>query len=227
MGREFRGIAEPVLAGPVYLAGGGVGLLRANGADVSDRDAKLLDALLVLRAQSGDREAMRVLVGRWDARLRTHAAHLLGDRHAGADAAQEAWLSIVRRIGRLRDPERFGPWAMRIVTNKCRDARRRRRARTDAALDARAGEENPSRAGDTDLEGVRGALRALPPDQRALLSLRYAARLPLSGISVAMGLPVGTVKSRLHAARDAVRVFIDRHGGVEGIGTRAPSGKDE
>ena len=69
---------------------------------MGDRDATLIDALLVLRAQSGDQAAMKTLVERWDARLRTHAAHLLGDRDAGGDAAQEAWVSIVRRIVNVR-----------------------------------------------------------------------------------------------------------------------------
>lgn len=192
---------------------------------MGDRDAILLDALLVLRAQSGDAVSMRTLVERWDARLRTHAAHLLGDRDAGADAAQEAWVAIVRRIGSLRDPERFGPWAMRVVTNKCRDARRRRAPSASGSLDEHAGAPD---AVDPRVDGVRTALRSLPPEQRALLSLRYASRLPLNAIGEAMGLPIGTVKSRLHAARDAVRVFMERqdsNGARPGAGLG--DGKDE
>ena len=62
---------------------------------------------------------------------------------------------------------------------------------------------------------VEENLTRLPPDQRALLSLRYAARLPLDAIAQAMGLPIGTVKSRLHTAREGVRAFVERATGTE------------
>ena len=185
------------------------------------RDSDILDGLLVLEARSGDRVALRRLFDRWDVRLRTHATHLLRDREAGADAAQDAWVTIVRRLGSLRDPDRFGPWALRVVTNRCRDVQRRqaRTPRVSGSL-----EEAEARGGEADIGGVdqvNAALRAIPPDQRALLSLRYAERLPLAAIAEAMGIPVGTVKSRLHAAREGVRLHLERNGGGPADG---PSG---
>ena len=189
---------------------------------LDDRDAMLIDAMLVLKAQAGDAGAMRGLVERWDGRLRTHAAHLLRGRDGGTDATQEAWVAIVRKIGSLRDPERFGPWAMRIVTNKCRDVRRKRTARPGGPFathdQPRVGLEPAEAAPDERVEGVRLALRAIAPDDRALLSLRYAARLPLASIGAAMGLPVGTVKSRLHAARAAVRSAVESTDGCSDDG---------
>ena len=83
--------------------------------------------LLVIRAQGGDREAIRELFGLWNGRLAAHAGRLLGV-HASldaSDAVQEAWVAIVRRIGRLSDPALFAPWAHRIVAHKCADASRR------------------------------------------------------------------------------------------------------
>jgi RNA polymerase sigma factor (sigma-70 family) len=197
----------------MLVAGGSSQAGRSIGLE--DRDAILLDALLVLEAQSGDRAALRSLFDRWDRRLRAHACHLLGDRDAGADAAQDAWVAIVRRIGSLRDPERFGPWAIRIVTNKCRDARRRGRLPQSDRLEGLAGDRGLVGDSEGGVDAVREALRSLPPDQRALLSLRYAARLPLDAIAQAMGLPIGTVKSRLHTAREGVRAFVERATGTE------------
>jgi RNA polymerase sigma factor (sigma-70 family) len=120
---------------------------------------------------------------------------------------------IVRKIGSLRDPARFGAWATRIVTNTCRDAQRTRRtsARTGAEIDAASPDGGAGDAGD-DVDRLRSALRRLPGEQRALLSLRYTERLGLAEIARALGVPVGTVKSRLHAVRAELRRVLEDDG---------------
>lgn len=170
----------------------------------------IIDELLVLGARAGLEADLARLIERWDARLVRHAAHLLGDANAGADAAQEAWLKIVKRIGTLRDPSRFGPWAVRITTNICRDAQRRerreRRGVSGAAgvdPDLVAAEAAGGRA--DEIGRLRVALGRLPGEQRALLSLRYTDRLGLAEIARVLGVPVGTVKSRLHTVRAELR----------------------
>lgn len=173
------------------------------------RGSDILDEMAVLAAQSGDHRAIALLVERWNPRMVRHAGYLLGDQQLGADAAQEAWLSIARKIGSLHDPARFGPWAMRIVTNKCRDAARRRARsgeQTGAGLDALPAPESKTKS--EEVERLRLALRQLSGEQRALLSLRYADRLSVPRIAETLGVPEGTVKSRLHAARDALRRIL-------------------
>lgn len=166
----------------------------------------ILDEMLVLAAQAGDREAVSVLVERWHPTLVRHAGYLLGDPHRGADAAQDAWVSIIRKIGGLRDPARFGAWALRIVTNKCRDAgRKSARSGERSAIDRDAFPARESERTSEDVERLRLALRQLPGEQRALLSLRYVDQLRVPQIAEAMGVPEGTIKSRLHAARDTLR----------------------
>ncbi len=166
----------------------------------------IIDELLVLGARAGRKTDLARLIERWDARLVRHAAHMLGDADAGADAAQDAWLKIVRRIGTLRDPSRFGPWAVRITTNVCRDARRRgKRAKASSSGVDPDRVASDSTTDGSDIDRLRAELGRLPGEQRALLSLRYTDRLGLAEIARVLGVPVGTVKSRLHAARAELR----------------------
>lgn len=165
--------------------------------------------LLVLRAQGGDREAVRELFGLWNIRLSSHASRLLG-AHASMDApdaVQEAWVAIVRRIDRLSDPALFAPWAHRIVAHKCADASRRAARQKRARLSTR-NERGDER--DTDDESrLREAVRGLEPAHREVISLQYGSGLGVSQIALAVGVPEGTVKSRLHAARKSLRAILD------------------
>lgn len=168
----------------------------------------VLDELLVLNAQAGDRQAFAEIYRRWSPRLERHIGRLVNDRHATLDVAQNVWMSIARGIRRLDDPTSFASWSYRIATHKAadwtRDVQRRRR------LIARApGGHADARAEKVDLDPVRAAIRSLSPDQRALLSMHYADGLSLSHIGHALQIPIGTVKSRLHAARAEVRRILE------------------
>lgn len=176
------------------------------------------DELLVLRCQAGDEEALRLLIGRWQARLSRLAWRLTGDREAARDVVQEAWLAIVRGLRRLDDPARFRSWACRIVNNKCADWTRRRvvRRRVTGELREQAkppvapavsAHENDS---SNDVARLRCALRELPDQQRAILALHYIDGFGLREIAVALDIPVGTVKSRLFHARAALRDALER-----------------
>jgi len=169
------------------------------------------DELLVLRCQDGDAEALSDLVARWRPRLLAHAGRLTGDPAAADDAVQEAWLAIVSRLGRLDDPARFGVWARRIVTNKCADWIRRRqrdrRAVAQAARNASGAEAPPAseieQAEETGAanHALRRAMRDLSSEHRAALALHYLDGLSVRDVAAALGVPEGTVKSRLHHAR--------------------------
>ena len=179
--------------------------------------ADILDEILVLAAQRGLAGAGEALVERWHPRLLRHAVLVSRDPQRGADAAQEAWVSIIKKIRRLRDPSRFGPWAYRIVTNKCRDEERRA-ARSPGAgqiewgddIEVHAGSAAPDDPGGADeIMRLRLAIRRLDPEVRALLSLRYVDQLTVPAIAGVLGVPSGTVKSRLHGARAALRGVLD------------------
>jgi RNA polymerase sigma factor (sigma-70 family) len=169
------------------------------------------DELLVLRCQDGEAEAMEELVARWQQRLWRHAWHLTGKEDAAWDVAQEVWMAIVRGIHRLEDPARFRHWAYRLATNKAADwVRRQQRQRKLADDDARevAAAPEPSAGGDS-LDGLRRAFGRLSTDCRAILSLRYFQDVPLAEIARILELPEGTVKSRLHHARNQLKSELE------------------
>lgn len=171
--------------------------------------------LLVLRVQGGDRAALGLLFARWDRRLRVHAARLVGPELAG-EAAQEAWLGIVRGIGSLADPARFGAWAYRVTGNKAADLirRARRQRRALRVLGERGGAEPVNRdGGPSDWEGdaMGRALRGLPEPHRTVLVLHVVDGLSTAEIGEALGIPPGTVKSRLFHARAMVRAGMEAH----------------
>lgn len=174
------------------------------------------DEWLVLRAQDGESAALGELVRRWHARLVGFAMGLTRAEDEARDAVQDAWLAAARGIGRLDDPARFPAWVCRIVANKCADRSRRgqrdRRVERQRARDDPGGIVNPSSpAGDSDeAERVRAALRRLGPAQREVLGLHYGAGQGMSAIAEVLGVPEGTVKSRLHAARAELRSVIER-----------------
>ena len=176
----------------------------------------ILDEWLVLRIQEGDAEALREIVSRWNPRLWRHACHLIGQTDGAADALQDAWLAIVRGLPRLRDPAVFRSWAYRIVSRRCADWIRRRqqdrvvteRAIPDAA-DAPAPEADPDSDGN-DVTALRRAIRQLPADHHVVLTLHYLDGLSVREIACALDIPQGTVKSRLHNARNNLRETLER-----------------
>lgn len=173
------------------------------------------DELLVLRSQDGDRRALEELVGRWQGRFLRTAARLTGEPEAARDAVQEAWVAIVRGLGRLDDPARFAPWAYRIVRNKAVDWVRRqgRRRRRDEALvveETQRAETAAHTAAPASESGrLVAGLEALPRDRQALLALYYQEGFRVGEIADILEIPVGTVKSRLYRIREVLREAME------------------
>jgi RNA polymerase sigma factor (sigma-70 family) len=173
------------------------------------------DELLVLKCRDGDAEALRALIARWHPRLAGLAWRLTCEREAVKDIVQDSWLAIIRGLGRLDDPARFRTWAYRIVRNKCVDWTRRRvvqRKIEDDLVQATAQAAGPrgNRDSDSDVDRIRDALAQLPGEQRAIVSLFYLDGASVSEIAHALGIPAGTVKSRLFHARDRLRRAFER-----------------
>jgi RNA polymerase sigma-70 factor (ECF subfamily) len=138
------------------------------------------------------------------------AGLILGDQHEAEDATQDAFLRAWRAAGTLRDPAGFDAWFDRILVNVCRDRLRRRgKVRLIALDDAgpAASQRDPFRAV-LDRDEVTRALDRLDDDLRVVLLLHYWADLTLDGVASRVGVPVGTVKSRLHRALSRMREQI-------------------
>lgn len=163
---------------------------------------------LVLASQAGDAEAFRRLVALWKEPLWRHAWRACGSEDGAWDILQEAWLAIADGVKRLRDPRRFRAWAYTIVSRRAADWQRQYPPAATVELDHLPSAEAPEPAGAVEL--VRAGLRRLDPERRRLLALRYVDELELCEIAEILEVPEGTVKSRLHHAREQLRDVIER-----------------
>lgn len=162
------------------------------------------EAAWVLAARSGDADATLRLLGRYRPPLVRLLTGLTGDRALAEDVAQEAFLQAFRSLRQLRDPGAFYGWVRRLATRHALRALRRRRPPGPPLDPALPAGDNPAREVETRL-AVEGVLRALPPDLRAVLVLREMEQLDYEEIAETLGVPVGTVRSRLFTARERFR----------------------
>jgi RNA polymerase sigma factor (sigma-70 family) len=182
-----------------------------NGAMRTPDD--IFDELLVLRCQDGDAEALVELVHRWRPRLLRHAQRLTSIPDAADDVVQAAWVAILRGLSRLEDPACFRRWAYRITTHKCADwvrSRQRDRAHAIPLTQEPVDEKLEAESAQDDVAALVAALKELPPDQKMVLSMCYLDDMPLAEIADALGLPLGTVKSRLHYARLKLKQHLEK-----------------
>jgi RNA polymerase sigma-70 factor (ECF subfamily) len=130
------------------------------------------------------------------------AGIILGDRVEAEDATHDALVTAWKQYGSLRDPGRFEPWFQRILVNTCRDRLRRARRRSIVQIDpAREYGQAVDALGPVDDRLVLDrAFERLSGDHRAVVALRYYLDLGVDDIADRLGVPVGTVKSRLHFA---------------------------
>ena len=177
----------------------------------------IYDELLVISCQGGDRAALRELVSRWQTRLGRFASRQTGDSDAAKDVLQESWLAIVRGIRKLDDPAGFRAWAYRIVANKSADwIRRKQRTRAVTEELEKEPEQFAEQFGEGNIERqdditrLRRALKLLPKDRRTILSLRYVDELSTREIAGILGVPEGTVKSRLYHAREELKHVLEK-----------------
>lgn len=176
--------------------------------DGQDRDAAgaAYEELLVTLVMAGDRKAAERLARRWHPRLLRTARRMVGAALAPG-AVQDCWVSILRGIGRLRDPARFAPWAFGILRRRCADAIRR-----DSAARERDGgppDEAQAAAGMPDEAlAIAQAMADLPPDQRLAAQLFFVEGLTLTEIAEVQKVPEGTAKSRLFHARRRLKAAL-------------------
>lgn len=187
---------------------------RAGGAAAADHD----DTALLSFAQDGSTEAVEALIRRyWDVAHR--AAYLIvQDRAAAEDIAQEAVLAVVQRIDRFDRRRPFAPWLHRIVVNRSIDWVRARKRRAEVAPEAgdaalvaaaRAGASTADRvASDRLPEDIVAALGRLDPEDRAVVVLRHLLDYNSREIARMLGVPPGTVRTRLRRSLESLRPLL-------------------
>ena len=158
-------------------------------------------------------DAFRRLIGDELDRSYRLAAVILGDRFDAEDAVHDAAALAWGRWADLRDPARFEAWFGRILINTCRDRLRRRRRRIVEIVRSPRSAEHPFVEDDTQARAlrdlIRGSLTRLSPEERIVVVLRYDEDLTVPAIGRLVGVPEGTVKSRLHHALSKLRTAIE------------------
>jgi RNA polymerase sigma-70 factor (ECF subfamily) len=166
---------------------------------------------LVERARRGDHDAFTELARGAVTRLDRVARLILRDPELARDAVQEALIRAWHDLPGLRDPERFDAWLHRLTVNACLDMVRRRRRRViEVELDPLDAPVVGDLAGAlADREVVDAAMRRLDERGRAIVVLHYFLGMPLTDVAATLGIPIGTVKSRLHRALGEMRVAVE------------------
>lgn len=180
------------------------------------------DDALVRRARTGDAAAFGVLVDSRIDRCYRLAWSILANDADAADATQDALVSAWRQLPRLRDSAAFDGWLNRIVANAALMARRHRvRLREVSVRRADAGAESPQPEPRQDLQArtqmdelvdndaIGRAFDRLRPQDRMILVLHHVEGRPVAEIARSLGIPVGTAKWRLHAARGALEKAME------------------
>lgn len=166
---------------------------------------------LVIRAMGGDHDAFTRLASASIGRMFAIARLILRETEPAEDAVQEALVAAWRDLSGLRDPDRFDAWLHRLLVRACyREARRSRRiSRVEVReIPIEVGGRDESRA-IADRDQLERGFRRLDPDQRAILVLHFFAGLPLTEVASALGIPIGTVKSRIHRATQRMRADLE------------------
>ena len=178
------------------------------------KTARIFGEYLAAAARAGDREAFERLVEIWQPKLLAHAWRLLGDREAARDAVQDAWGDIAKGLPRLEDVRVFPAWAYRIVSRRAADVIRRRQSERKLGAAYAAEKETdtnfyPAVDAGADAAPLHAAMASLPPDQRAAIALFYMEDFSVAEIAASLGVPAGTVKTRLMHARRKLRAALE------------------
>jgi RNA polymerase sigma-70 factor, ECF subfamily len=180
---------------------------------------------LVQRAMGHDHEAFTELARLTIDKLYAIARLILHDEESANDAVQEALVGAWRDIAALRDPDRFEVWLRRLLIHACYREARRGRARGRMELHVETLDpQGPDVIGQVaDRDQLEHAFRRLSPEQRALIVLHYYLDLPVAETADVLGLPVGTIKSRLHRTTQAMRATLDSEARAGGILGKRPA----
>jgi RNA polymerase sigma-70 factor, ECF subfamily len=173
---------------------------------------------LVERARRGDSTAFdRLVTARLTQTVRLARA-IVGDHAEADDVAQEAFLQAWRNLPTLRDTAKFDAWFGKIVVNAARGSMRRRKNVMTVDIEALSidgeshpalGHHDPGMEGIADLDALEGAFARLTLDQRTILALHHLEERPVADIAAMLGIPIGTAKWRLHAARSALERALE------------------
>jgi len=176
-----------------------------------DSLSQIRERLLIACARNGDRAAFSALVDAYDRRLLYFIRRILGETGDALDVLQTVWLQVHRGLTKLRAADAFRVWLYRIAHDLA-ISELRRSARWPLAMDSQESAPAVDDSGPDAFENaelVHMALTHLSIDHRRVLSLRFLEDMPIAEIAQVLGENEGTIKSRLHYAKRALRMRIE------------------
>ena len=171
-----------------------------------DKNEQLYTELLVIRCQQGEKEAFELIVELWQKPLLVFALRYLDQEIEALDVVQETWISVIKGLNKLQNPSLFVSWLFRTLTNKCIDRMRKKQA--EESLLKNADTKLESLEIPNENESLSRAVQGLSDEHKTLIMLRFGQGLQVGQIAAILNIAEGTVKSRLHRARMALREAI-------------------
>ncbi len=168
-------------------------------------DAELVKAIL-----NGKKYLFTELVKRYERPVRAVALDVLGDYHSATDVSQDAFVKAYEQLAKLRKPEAFGPWLMKITRRCALDSVRRKPKETRLETKITAAIENPNGRLDEDKQRLLAAVVKLPVAEKQVVMLRYFGGNSVDDVAKILGRSTGTVTKQLSRARIRLRKIIER-----------------
>lgn len=180
------------------------------------------DIQLIARAKSGDEQAFRALLGKYERAVFSICYRMVRDREEASDLSQESFVKVFGMLERYNPNYAFSSWLFKITSNLCIDHLRKRRIETyamDDPIDSERGEiQRQYEAPDLDPEQemlrkeqmtrLEKAIDRLPEHYRVMLVLRHQENLSYEDIAATLEIPLGTVKARIHRAREMLKSYL-------------------
>jgi RNA polymerase sigma-70 factor (ECF subfamily) len=172
---------------------------------------KLIEQVLILRCQIGDKDALAELIERYEAPLRYFISRLSAEPETAEDIFQDTWLTVIRRIYSLKKTEAFSTWLYRIARNKVYQRFRRKRKLFE--LNENIADPDYTENDVFSIEDaakIHRCLKELLPEYREVLMLRFLEQMSYEQISQVINCRLGTVKSRIHYAKLALKKEMEK-----------------
>ncbi len=172
---------------------------------------KLIEQVLILRCQIGDKDALAGLIERYQAPLRYFISRLSANPETVEDIFQDTWLTVIRRIHTLKKIDAFSTWLYRIARNKVYQQFRRKRKLSELNENIAVPNDTENDVFSTeDAAKIHKCLKELLPEYREVLMLRFLEQMSYEQISQVINCRLGTVKSRIHYAKLALKKEMEK-----------------
>jgi len=171
-----------------------------------DEKQQIYTEILVIRSQQGEKEAFGLLVELWQKPLLTFALRYLKQESEALDAVQETWITVIKKLKKLKKTDLFTSWLFRILTNKCID--RLRKKQNEEKLINNANPKSETSKTTNENEDLEQAIQKLSDEHKTLIIMRFGQGLQVGQIAALLNIAEGTVKSRLHRALARLREML-------------------